>query len=130
MTSLPRRRRPLAAFVAVAALLLAQGLGLAHRVAHAPIALALEAHAHEDHAHEEHAHEEHAQGFDAQHDEGSAECRLVDQAGHGDAAAAPPLPAAVVPPAGREARSAARPTAVAKADARAYHARGPPRFLA
>jgi len=117
--SLLSSRRPFTAFVAVAALLLAQALGLAHRVAHAPQALALATHAHEDHAH----------GFDAHHDEGSAECRLIDQAGHGDAATAPVV-VADVPGIGHEARCVAAPAFVALAPARAYHARGPPLFLA
>lgn len=116
---LPSRRRLFTAFVAVAALLLAQALGLAHRIAHVPQALASVAHAHEDHAH----------GFDAHHDEGSAECRLIDQAGHGDAATAPVL-VVDAPSAGREARRAVAPACVALAPARAYHARGPPPFLA
>ena len=113
------RRRPFTAFVAVAALLLAQALGLAHRVAHAPQALASVVHAQEGHAH----------GFDAHHDQGSAECRLIDQAGHGDAATAPVV-VADVPGVGREARGAAAPAFAALAPARAYHARGPPTFLA
>jgi hypothetical protein len=119
MNSLLHRRRPLTALVAVAALLLAQALGLAHRVAHAPLVLASGAQ----------AHEHPAQGFDAQHDEGSAECRLIDQAGHGDGAPAPTV-VADVPRAGREALRVAAPAFVAQAPARAYHARGPPPFLA
>jgi hypothetical protein len=117
--NLLHRRRPLTAFMAVAALLLAQALGLAHGVEHAPYAPGSATQAHEDHAH----------GFDAQHDEGSAECRLVDQAGHGDSAPAPTV-AADVPHVGREARAVAAPACVALAPARAYHARGPPPFLA
>jgi hypothetical protein len=122
--NLLHRRRPLVAFVAVAALLLAQALGLAHGVAHSPQVLAPATHAHEDQAHEDHAH-----GFDAHHDEGSAECRLIDQAGHGDGAPAPTL-LADVPHVGREARAVAAPAFVALAPARAYHARGPPPFFA
>ena len=117
--NLLHRRRPLAALVAVAALLLAQALGLAHGVAHAPQVAALAAPAHGDHDH----------GFDAHHDEGSAECRLIDQAGHGDAVTAPVV-VADVPRVGREARGVAAPVFLALAPARAYHARGPPRFLA
>jgi hypothetical protein len=117
--NLLRRRRPLAAIVAVAALLLAQALGLAHRVAHAPQAPAWLASAHEDPGH----------GFDAHHDEGSPECRLVDQAGHGDAATAPGV-AAALPGVGREARCVAAAAFLALAPARAYQARGPPSFLA
>jgi hypothetical protein len=117
--NLLHRRRPLAALVAVAALLLAQALGLAHGVVHAPQALALVAPAHDDHAH----------GFDAHHDEGSAECRLIDQAGH-DHRRGDRVAVADVPGVGREARGAAALSFVALAPARAYHARGPPRFLA
>lgn len=113
MMSLLRRHRPLAAFLAVTALLLAQALGLAHRVAHAP-------HAHAGTV---------ASAFDIQHDEGSAECRLVDQAAFGDAVTTPVVLAGL-PPAGPEPALGALPAAVAKASAQPYRARGPPSILA
>lgn len=114
--SLLRRQRPLAAFMAVAALLLAQALGLAHRVAHAP---------HAPDAHDGTS----ATAFDAHHDEGSPECRLVDQAAFGDAVTTPVVVAGL-PPAGTVSVLGALSVAVARLHAQPYCARGPPRFLA
>jgi len=128
MRLLPARRQA-AAFAAVLALLLAQALGLAHRIAHAQPAQAGVLHTH-SHAHEhEPGHPILAAAFD-QHDEGSAECRLIDQAGHGDAAAAPTVaPGDLVAPDGGAARPS--PTATfLTACTQPYSARGPPSFLA
>jgi len=121
------RPRPLAAFVAVAALLLAQAFGLAHGVVHAPGAGLLAQAAHDaDDRDRDHDHDD---GAFSQHDEGSAECRLIDQAGHGDAAAAPAV-AAGLPPAGRAAERIEPPARIVKAGAQPYRARGPPHPLA
>jgi hypothetical protein len=114
-------RRPLSVFVAVLALLLAQGLGLAHRIAHPSVsALEQARHAHEH----EHDHGALSAAFDAQHDEGSAECRLLEQLAHAHgllvaalhwAAVAPVQPAPHDASAALTARSALR-----------YQARAPP----
>lgn len=94
----------------LAALLLAQTLGLVHRVLHAPATTAAA------------THDAGAPGFG--HDAGDGQCRLYDQLAHGDLAfgampalAVVPLPAATagVPPAGRLAPQAS-----------GFLARGPP----
>jgi hypothetical protein len=83
----------------VASLLLAQLLGLMHGVVHGPQAhLHAHVHAHQDSHHPEHAALAHAEEQDeggwlaslfASHD-GDSDCRLFDQASHGQAA--PTLP--------------------------------------
>lgn len=127
MLRLRAARRQATAFVAGLALLCAQALGLAHAVAHPQAGgpLAADAHAH-GHGHD---HGAHAQGlFDAQHEEGSAQCQLLDQLSHGDGLsaqasawrfAAPQLRFTVAPA-----------VAVHATCARGYHARGPPSVLA
>ena len=101
---------PWQAWLLAALLLAAQATGLAHRVAHGGVGGAHAAH----------------QAFSASHDEGSAECRLVDQLAHADALCggdAPALPALAVR-AAEPSRPATRPAAGAPA---AYLARAPPR---
>jgi len=120
-----RARRPLFAFLLVLALLAAQGLGLAHRVAHgAPLlaggpggAGAAVASLPDDGR---------ALGFDSPHEPGTAECRLVDQTAHADAlpvAALPALPPRV--PAPLPVRLDAQD---GEARTQAPLARGPPAF--
>jgi len=89
-----RRPGPIFAALLALALLAAQGLGLAHRVAHGPLASSLVA-AEDDGAHFGGDH------FGGAHERGSAECRLVDQTAQGDAlpvAALPALPPRVPAP--------------------------------
>ena len=109
------RLRPptfLQAWLLAALLLVAQGLGLAHRVGHAPGLGQISSTAT-------------ASGWSADHKAGSADCRLVDQLTHADALCGPPLLAAL-PPA-----TDAAPQTAAYADAPAARrhvplARGPP----
>jgi hypothetical protein len=118
-----RTRRQAAAFAAVLALLLTQALGLAHRVVHAPHSpVELQSTAQQP------GHPSLAAAFD-QHDEGSAECRLIDQAGHGDAVAAPTL--APGQPVAPDSAPPPRPAAgFIAACTQPYSARGPPLPLA
>ena len=108
----PRPPTFLHAWLLAALLLVAQGLGLAHRVGHAPglgqtgIAAT-------------------ASGWSADHQAGSADCRLVDQLTHADALCGPPLLAALAP----AADAAPQTAAYADAPAARRHvplARGPP----
>jgi hypothetical protein len=115
----PSRNRH-TAFIAVLALLLAQALGLAHGIAHPNaqgLALVAASQAGHDHAHGDHA-----------HDEGSAQCRLIDQLTHADLLVAPP-PATVpdLSPAPLPAFAAQRAPAL---EAERPRARGPPPLLA
>jgi hypothetical protein len=101
--------RPLHALLLAALLLAAQGLGLAHHVAHGQGGPATA----------------HASPWLDGHDDGSADCRLIDQLGHADLAfgARAALPQAAVsaaPPA--RCRHPAQPLA----PARPYQARAPP----
>jgi hypothetical protein len=115
-----RKRRT--AFIAVLALLLAQALGLAHGIAHPDAqALAFVAASHAGHAHAG-AHGEQA------HDEGSPQCRLIDQLTHADLLVAPP-------PVALPEVSPAPPSTLAVWPAPALEAaracaRGPPTLLA
>jgi hypothetical protein len=104
-----RWMRPLHALLLAALLLAAQGLGLAHHVAHAQGGLATA----------------HAGPWLDGHDDGSADCRLVDQLGHADLAfgalaALPPATVSTAPPA--VCSRSAQPLA----PARPYQARAPP----
>lgn len=143
-----RRLRSWAAAAAVAALLLAQAAGLAHRiehdVGHGPAglgqALAAAAHGHagHDHAHQDgadgdcsadgHAHDLH-DATGATHEEGSSTCRLIDQAAHADAAPVASL-TATLPAAAPTVPAPTGVQAVVKAGAQPYRARGPPSNLA
>jgi hypothetical protein len=115
-------RRQAAAFAAVLALVLAQAVGLAHGLAHPQHDAALAQ------ASDERAATVLQAAFE-QHDEGSAECRLIDQAGHGDAASPAALAAWAFALPGFSAPAApAAPRS--SAGARPYLARGPPSFLA
>jgi hypothetical protein len=103
--------QPLQAFVLVALLLAAQGLGLAHHVLHGQSGQG--------------GHAQAAVWLDG-HDDGSADCRLIDQLGHADLAlgtqALPPgLPTCSSAPAVRADR------VLRAAPAPAYQARAPPR---
>lgn len=117
-------RRQAAAFGAACALLLAQAVGLAHGVAHPQAAL------HDDVSVA--AHDEAATGLQVafeQHDEGSAECRLIDQAGHGDAASPPAHTVSLFALPGFDAPAAPAATCL-RGGAKPYLARGPPTLLA
>lgn len=107
----PPLRRPLAAWL-VCAMLLAQMLGLTHRIAHA------------DGPHERtlSGPEAHASLFDA-HDD-PADCRLFDQSAHADAIGIDPAttPSSAQP----QAPLPRPPQLVAMGAQRAYLARGPP----
>jgi hypothetical protein len=117
----PLGRRGVALVVALA-LLLAQAIGLAHALAHP----AAHAHSH-DALSSSVAHEDDG-WFDAHHDEGSAQCQLLDQLTHADG---PPPAAAGWAFAAPQATLVAAPTAPRRATAACgYHARGPPRVLA
>ena len=127
LLSFPPRR--LAALAAALALLCAQALGLAHRVAHGdapPRAVAAVQH---DHNHDH----DHAPGlaalFDHQHDEGSPECRLIDQASHADAVPAGAATAWAFAPSAFDL-PAARALLPRAAPPLPYSARAPPSFLA
>ncbi len=101
---------PWQAWLLAVLLLAAQGAGLAHRVAHG---LAVSEHAAQ-------------QDFHAGHDEGSAECRLVDQLTHADALCAgePATPPAFAAAVAMPVRLAGR---LAEGASAAYLARAPPR---
>lgn len=112
-----RWRLPLHAWLLASLLLLAQGLGLAHGMAHGlelgsqhPVVVA-------------HAHDS---AWDHDHEAGSAECRLVDQLGHADGLSGVwVLPVDVLVSAAAPAaagQSTPRPTPAAS-----YRARAPPR---
>jgi hypothetical protein len=126
MLRLRAARRQAIAFVAGLALLCAQAVGLAHAVAHPQGGGPLAAEGHDPH--HDHGHDHGPSLFDAQHDEGSAQCQLLDQLSHGDGLAAPALAWRFAAP---QLRFAAAPAAVVHATcACGYHARGPPSFLA
>lgn len=132
----------------MAALLLAQAVGLAHRiehdVGHRPAglggALAMAAHDHagrdtaprhdavSDGRADGHAHDP-AAATGATHEEGSATCRLIDQAAHADAAPAASL-SATLPVAAPAVPAPEGVRAVVKSGAQPYRARGPPPNLA
>jgi hypothetical protein len=116
------RLKPWSALLLAALLLLAQGLGLSHAVAHGGVPAGTLAgepcsdapgDAGHDHMH-------------AGHEAGSAECRLVDAHAHGDLALAATLPG--VPLAGAKAPLPQHPAGAARPAPR-WHppARGPPR---
>ncbi|HMO46026.1 MAG TPA: hypothetical protein PKB14_08350 [Rubrivivax sp.] len=108
----PLLRRPLAAWL-VCAMLLAQMLGLAHRIAHAGGPPAGTASAPELHV---------SSLFDTHHD--AADCRLFDQASHADAPGCEwaPMPSSAQP----QAPAPWPPQPDAAAAHGAYLARGPP----
>lgn len=104
MTRLPRASARSLAWILVFALLLAQMLGLMHGVAHGSQMQALGSgqehhHVHDhDHDHDQGPHADHGNGWleslFSSHDADS-DCRLFDQASHGNAA--PALPALSLP---------------------------------
>jgi hypothetical protein len=106
----PRLRRPATGWVLLVLLWsLGQALALGHRLG--------------DGAADHHAHHAHAIG--GEHEEGSAQCRLIDQAGLAEA-----LPSAVVHapllPGPCQAHPALAPMALGAAPWPAYEARAPP----
>lgn len=107
----PPLRRPLAAWL-VCAMLLAQMLGLAHRIAHAD----------GPHVGTPSGTDAHASPFAAHHD--PADCRLFDQSAHADAPGIDPAktPSSAQP----QAPAPWLPQFVATVTQRAYLARGPP----
>jgi hypothetical protein len=130
---------PWQAWLLASALLLAQVLGLVHRVEHAPGAAqwlqdaahtaAAVAEFHDGDAradvgtHDQHS-AQHTHDL-AHHEAGDAECRLVDQLAHGDAlcAAPAPAPAPALSPVPVQAGAAQRLAQPLRA---AYQARAPP----
>lgn len=121
MLSVRRTHRRGVALFAALALLCAQAIGLAHAVAH-PLAHAVAAvvvdhnHGHDDGA------------FDAQHEEGSWQCQLLDQLSHADGVT--PSLQGCVSAAPAAAFAVAPATPVHATCACGYHARGPPTVLA
>lgn len=109
--------------VCLALLLLAQGLGLEHRVAHAGHGSQGSHGSHEahetHHAPEAHPHADLHGAWGGQHEEGDAQCRLADALGVADAAAGPQWGgvAALLP--ARQARPAC-PAGIAVAAGRPY----------
>ena len=111
-----------------AALLLLQLLALAHGIVH-PATRGSASHASDsDHDHHEHGRSELAGLFDGQHDEGSAQCQLLDQLAHADALSAPLVEWTFAPPHAETAAPVPAPQCATVG--RGYHARGPPTFLA
>jgi hypothetical protein len=116
-----------------AALFLLQLLALAHGIAHpharAGVVHSLESAHDHDHHHAGHGGETGVLAglFDGHHDEGSAQCQLLDQLAHADALSAPLVDWTFAPP---HAQFAAVVQAPQRATVgRGYHARGPPTFL-
>lgn len=109
----PRLRRRAAGWVLLVLLWgLGQALALGHRVG-------AEGVGHDDH----HEHPVHAVG--GEHDDGDAQCRLIDQAGLAEALPAAGTPTPVLP--GRWlALAAVAPAALGAAPWRPYEARAPP----
>ncbi len=121
--------RPLQAWLLAALLLLAQGWGLAHRVAHAPgLGHAGVAHAAPGRVQgpvSDHAHVQAAVSWAAGHEADTAECRLIDQLAHADGLCADAWAVASAPRP-NEAHGAAPPLAPRAGSASAYLARAPP----
>ena len=105
------------------ALLAAQTLGLWHGVVH-PHAAGGALQAAVAHAQAAHGQPAHAGASLAQHDDGSALCRLVDHLAHADMLVAAPL--GVLPAAVHGLATAPTPPGVAASTCTPYEARGPP----
>lgn len=103
-----RWMQPLQALVLAALLLAAQGLGLAHHAVHGHGGEAA-----------------HAAAWLDGHDDGSADCRLIDQLGHADLAFGA-TPAVVGVPAGAAAPANGAAASQGQAPSLAYQARAPP----
>lgn len=99
----------------LAALLLAQALGLVHRVLHAPAGAVVSAHAADE-----------AHGFG--HDAGDPQCRLYDQLAGGDLACG--APAGMVPTLRPAEPVSAPPAGRLAPQASGFLARGPPSLTA
>lgn len=123
----PCRLQPLHAWLLAALLLAAQALGLAHRVAHAPgLPAAVVVQAAQTSQTSQTAVAAPADApADAQHEAGSADCRLIDQLAHADAlcgsASLLPAPLRAV-----ALSTVAAVPALPRGSAAAYLARGPP----
>jgi hypothetical protein len=108
------------ALLLAALLLLAQGLGFSHAIAHGGAGTADHGHTLLDGA------DDHDHGHGSGHEAGSAQCRLVDAHAHGDlaTAAAPQLPPVATAPAPPAAGGSTSCTPAPR-----WHApaRGPPR---
>ena len=98
------RPTPFHAWLLAAVLLLAQGLGLAHGIEHAPSA---------------------AGARSEDHEAGGAECRLIDQLAHADALCGGDAPALALVRVG-DAAFAPQALGLASAAPAAYLARAPP----
>jgi hypothetical protein len=119
MLSLAAARRRGTALIAVLALLLAQAVGLAHGVAHPQADGTAALSAEREHA---------SNAFDAQHDEGSWQCQLLDQLSHVDGVTPTLLDWTFAAPIAAQAASPIAPRCATCACG--YHARGPPILLA
>jgi hypothetical protein len=123
------RSSRVAVWLLAGVLVVAQAVGLAHRVAHGPAFASghVQSHVHGEDCDAEHAGKAalaHASPFDHQHEPGSAECRLLDQATQADSLVAAWLPAQVpLAPLPCPRGGADRLVAF---EATAYLARGPP----
>lgn len=115
--------QPLHALVLAALLLAAQGLGLAHRAVHGQGGGGPQAAHAADAGHAVHG--GHAAAWLDGHDDGSANCRLIDQLGHADLAFGTPL-GLLDAPAGAAAVPGCTTPAQGRTPSRAYQARAPP----
>jgi hypothetical protein len=113
------------AWLLAALLLVAQGLGLVHGIAHGNPQVAAHACADEEHVHEARPGFAAAHVHGGSHEAGDAECRLIDQLAHADALFAAPAWAGL-PPAGCDAPATAPRLAWAAGGSAAYLARAPP----
>jgi hypothetical protein len=109
--------------MAVLALLLAQAIGLAHGIAHPHSRGGLPA------AQAQSVATVDVPDASAQHDDGSPQCRLLDQLAHADVLLAAPTLAAPLPP-GEAPGLADVPQGAPRLLAWRLRARGPPPFLA
>jgi hypothetical protein len=125
--------RPMLAWLMAALLLVAQGLGLAHRVAHAPglgqavAGVAAPGHAQgrdQAHAHA-HAHAHATTRWADGHEADTAECRLIDELAHADGLC-DVVWATARAPQSSEVVAAAPAVAPRVGSASAYLARAPP----
>lgn len=127
---MPTRRfpgaKPVQAWLLAALLLVAQGLGLAHRVAHAPglgqagVSASARAHFHG------HAQAGAPAAWADGHEADTADCRLIDQLAHADGLSAADGATAPAPQSSVVA-AAACAAAPSAGSASAYLARAPPR---
>ncbi len=119
MLSLAAARRCSTALLAALALLVAQAIGLAHGVAHPNADGGTAVSAERELANN---------AFDAQHEEGSWQCQLLDQSSHVDGVTPSLHGWTFAAPVAAQAASPLAPRCATCASG--YHARGPPIFLA